>query len=196
MIEVEKKFILTDEQQEKLTEGADFLGEKLFTDTYFDDSIYSLTTKDLWLRERSERFELKVTMNVSIEERVSDQYRELETESEIAQQLNLSADIPLVHALKDKGYVPFITVTTTRKKYKKDGFSIDLDTMDFGYNIVEIEYMTDDESKIIEATDKIIECAKSYGITSNGFVRGKVAEYLRRNNPAHFQALIDAKVVK
>lgn len=195
MIEIEKKFILTDEQQQLLIEGAEFLGEKIFTDTYFDDISYSLTTKDLWLRERSGRFELKVPMNVSIEERVSDQYKELETEEEIAKQLHLSKNNNFAEALKADGYIPFITITTTRKKYKKDGYNIDMDTVDFGYNIAEIEYMTDDECEIKEATDKIIEYARSHGL-SEGIVRGKVVEYLRRNNPPHFQALIDAKVIK
>lgn len=195
MIEVEKKFILTNEQQEQLIKNAEFVGKKTFTDTYFDDVNYSLTINDLWLRERDGKFELKVPMNVSIEERVSDQYRELEMDEEIVKQLNLSKDKPLTRALVEKGYIPFITVTTTRKKYKKDGYGIDLDTMDFGYNIAEIEYMTEDESKIKEATEKIIEYARSYGL-SEGVVRGKVAEYLRRNKYEHFQALIDAKVIK
>ncbi len=195
MFEVEKKFILTDDQQERLTEGAEFLGEKSFTDIYYDDAGYSLTTNDLWLRERDGNFELKVPMNLAIEERVSDQYRELETEREIAEQLNLSLGKPLAGSLQEKGYVPFITVTTTRKKYKKDGYGIDLDAVDYGYNIAEIEYMTDDESKVGEVSQKIVEYARSYGL-SEGFVRGKVAEYLRRNNPPHFQALIDAKVIK
>lgn len=195
MIEVEKKFILTNEQQEQLIKNAEFIWEKTFTDIYFDDVNYSLTINDLWLRERDGKFELKVPMNVSIEERVSDQYRELETEKDIAGHLNLSAKRSLRESLRERGYEPFITVTTVRKKYKKDGYSIDLDTMDFGYNIAEIEYMTGDESKIKEATDKIIKYARGYGL-SEGIVRGKVAEYLRRNNPTHFQVLIDTKVIK
>ncbi len=195
MIEIEKKFILTEEQEKKLTEGADFLGEKSFTDTYFDKSDYSLTTKDLWLRLRDGKFELKVPMNMNIEERVSDQYRELETDKEIAEHLGLQIEQSLSESLKENGYNSFITIMTTRKKYKKDGYGLDLDIVDFGYNIAEIEYMTEDESKIKEVTQNIIEYARKYGL-SEGVVRGKVAEYLRRNNPQHFQALIDSKVIK
>jgi adenylate cyclase class IV len=95
-----------------------------------------------------------------------------------------------------KGYVPFCTIVTTRRKYKKEGFGIDLDIIDFGYRLAEIEYMTDDQGKISEATQAIISLAKKHNIDTDAIVRGKVVEYLRLHNPAHFQALIDGKVIK
>jgi adenylate cyclase class IV len=195
MIEIEKKFILTTEQEEMLVKDAQFLGEKQFTDSYYDTTEYTLTTKDVWLRERDGKYELKVPMNTSIEERVIDQYRELETDEEIAHYLGFLQGVSLKDSLKENGYEVFCTITTTRKKYKKEGFGIDLDTMDFGYTVAEIESMTDDESKMKEAVEKILEFAKGYGL-SEGFVRGKVAEYVRRNNPKHFELLIANKVIK
>jgi adenylate cyclase class IV len=195
-IEVEKKFSLTDEQEMKLLEGAEFLGEKKFTDTYYDDDRYSLTTKDTWLRSREGRFELKVPLNVAIEERVTDRYRELETDEEIAGYLNLPEHEALADALREIGYNPFATIVTTRRKYKKDGYGIDLDIADFGYNIAEIEYMTDEESKIQDATQKLVEYATAHGLSESSVILGKVVEYLRRNDPVHFQALIEAKVIR
>jgi adenylate cyclase class IV len=193
--EVEKKFVLTKEQEEKLLQGAEFLGEKKFADTYYDDAAWSLTTKDIWLRDREGRFELKVPMNVAIEERVTDRYQELETDKEIAKFLQLPENTPLADALKEKGYAPFVMIATSRRKYKKDGYGIDLDEADFGYSVAEIEYMAEDGSKMQEATDKLIAYAASQGIANDDVVRGKVAEYLRRNDPTHFQALIDAEVI-
>jgi adenylate cyclase class IV len=193
MIEIEKKFILTEEQEKKLIAGAEFLGEKKIVDAYYDDSRYSLSTKDIWLRCRNGRFELKIPMNVALEKRVSDQYRELETDQEIAAYLNLDAGKPLVDAIRENGYAPFATIVTTRKKYKKDGYGIDLDSVDFGYDVAEIELMIDDESKIQETTLKIICYAGTYGL-EGGVVRGKVSEYLRRKKPDHFQALVEAAV--
>lgn len=195
-IEVEKKFNLTDEQERKLLDGAEFLGGKEFTDTYYDDGQYSLTTKDIWLRSRDGRFELKVPMNVAIEERVTDRYRELEVDQEIAAHLKLPGHKTLADELQEAGYWSFVTITTSRKKYKKDGYSIDVDATDFGYNIVEIEFMTDEESKIKEVTRQIMEYATGHGLLGDNVVYGKVVEYLRRNNPAHFQALLAAKVIK
>lgn len=194
MIEVEKKFILTDEQEKQLIEGAEFLGYKVVTDTYYDTRDYVLTTKDLWLRRRNGKFNLKVPMNAVREERISDQYRELDTDAEIASYLKLPTDKLAAKVLQENGYAPFVTITTTRKRYKKDGYNIDLDVMDFGYNIAEIEYMTDDDSQLEQVTNKIIAYARSYNIAGDA-PWGKVLEYLRRNDPIHFQALVDAKVV-
>ena len=36
MIEVEKKFILNEQDKERLTKEAQFLNERVFTDTYYD----------------------------------------------------------------------------------------------------------------------------------------------------------------
>ena len=47
MIEIEKKFILTDGHKEKLLEKAEFLGEKTFTDVYYDTPEYALTKNEL-----------------------------------------------------------------------------------------------------------------------------------------------------
>ena len=196
MIEVEKKFILTPEQEKSLIEGAEFLGEKQFTDIYYDDKDFSLTTKDIWFRQRDGRFELKLPMNVSLEERVSDQYKEIEDEKEIKKYFNFNNDASLSDLLKEREYESFCIMTTIRKKYKKEDFGIDMDIVDFGYAIAEIEYMAQDNSNLQQATDKIIEFAKKHNLTFDELTRGKGSEYIRRNNPKHFQALIDVKVIK
>lgn len=195
MIEVEKGFILNLEQEENLLMGAEFLGEKKFTDIYYDDKNYSLTTNDLWFRKRNGKFELKIPMNKPIKERVSDQYEELENDKDILKYFRADINKPFENFLHDKGLKPFCEITTTRRKYKKEGFNIDLDVVDFGYKIMEIELMTDDASKMDEATQYIIKFAKKHNITKEE-EWGKVIEYIRRNNPKHFQALIDAKVIK
>jgi len=196
MIEVEKKFILTAEQEKNLLEGAEFLGEKSFTDSYYDTADYSLGIKDLWLRMRDGKFELKVPLNAAIEDRVTDQYRELETEREIADFLHLPNDKSLKDVLEENGYKPFSTMTTTRRKYKKDGYSIDLDSVDFGYRVAEIESMVETEADIEEATRNIVAYAEKLGLENSKFTRGKLAIYLKQYRPPHFQALIDAKVIR
>ncbi len=195
MIEVEKKFILTPEQEKKLIKGAKFLGEKKFTDSYYDDAHYILTGQDIWLRRRDGRFELKLPMNVNIKKRVSDRYKELESDAEILKYFNAAPGTPMQEFLTEKRFVPFCTITTERKKYKKGGFTIDLDMTDFGYAVAEIEYMTDDQSKLQEATDAIIAFAKKHGINTDTLVRGKVVEYLRLNNRAHFDELLVLGVI-
>jgi adenylate cyclase class IV len=193
MIEVEKKFILTPEQEKSLTDSAEFLGEKKFTDVYFDDVNFSLTLKDFWLRERSGKYELKISRNEESGNRVS---TELETDQEILQYLNADANETISAFLARKEYRPFCSITTTRKKYSKGKFHIDLDLVDFGYPVAEIELMTDNEKNVQEATQNIIDFAKQQGIDTTAVVLGKVAKYLQMKNPAHLQALIDAGIIK
>jgi len=172
------------------------LGEKKINDKYYDDANYSLTKKDIWFRNRDGKFELKLPLNVSIEKRISDQYREIEDENEIKKYFNLNNNKSILELLDDKGYSPFYIVVTIRKKYRKEGFNIDIDATDFGYNVVEIEYMINDNFNLKEATDKIIVFAKKHNIDTSNYVRGKAEEYLRRNNPKHYQTLVDAGVFK
>ncbi len=59
MVEIEKKFRLTQEQERQLLEGATSMGVKKNTDIYFDTEDFVLTRQDHWLRERNGRFEVK-----------------------------------------------------------------------------------------------------------------------------------------
>jgi len=60
--------------------------------------------------------------------------------------------------------------------------------MDFGYNLAEIELLVNSQKETKEASQKIINFAKSHGLEIIP-VRGKVIEYIRRNNPDHFKTL-------
>ncbi|MEK7539594.1 MAG: CYTH domain-containing protein [Patescibacteria group bacterium] len=197
MIEVEKKFILNEQDKERLTKGAQFLNERVFTDVYYDTEIFSLTSNDKWLRCREGRFELKLPLNEEAD-RLADQYDELEDEQKIREALNLPANDNFADVLVKTGYSPFCTSKTARRKYKKEPFIIDLDIVDFQdftYNIGEIELMVSEKSKIESAIEKIMDFAKSKNLTIAP-VRGKVIEYLKRTKPNHYQALVRAKVVK
>lgn len=192
MIEVEKKFRVTDEQLNALLENAEFLGEKVLEDTYFDDDTYSLTTTDTWLRDRGGSFELKISRNSLEKERVADSYKELETVEEIANHFGWEIKDGGLHScILDAGYTPCITYKTFRKKYKKRDFAIDVDVVDFGfkqYTVVEVELLVEDESEMEDAVERILEFAREYGLDT-GFVRGKAVEYISCTNQKHFDAL-------
>lgn len=197
MIEVEKKFILTEQDKDRLTQNTEFLNERVFTDIYYDTDNFFLTAQDRWLRARENRFELKIPLHQGTE-RLADQYDELEDEEKIRQALNLPRDGNLVVDLEKNGYLPFCICKTTRRKYKNGAFILDLDTVDskdFTYNIGEIELMVNDKSEIDGAIEKIMNFAKEKNLTITP-VRGKVVEYLKRMKPNHYQALVQAGVVK
>ena len=194
MIEVEKKFLLQPADIKKLTAGAEFVKTITFTDVYYDTSDYALTRKDTWLRRRDARWELKIALSNALT-RAVDQYRELETEEEIANELWLSARAgSFPEQLKEAGYEPFVKLVTTRTKYRSGEFMIDIDSVDFGFNIVEIELMVNEESEMEPAVQKILAFAKGFGIVPTK-VRGKVLEYLYRYNKEHYHALAKAWVV-
>lgn len=197
MIEVEKKFLLSESDKSRLTKDAEFLSERIFTDIYYDTADYSLTTKDQWLRKRENRFELKLPMHAG-SDRLVDQYRELDDEKSIREALNIPLSESLSNDLSVAGYSPFCTCTTTRRKYARHPFIIDLDSVDFRdftYSIGEIELMLKDAREIEAAIEKIMEFAKELNLTIAP-VRGKVLEYMKRMKPDHYQALIQAHVIK
>ncbi len=197
MIEVEKKFILSELYKKRLIKDAEFLSERVFTDTYYDTKKFSLTSHDKWLRSREGRFELKLPLHKG-EDRLADQYEELEDEQKIKVALNLPSNGNIVEDLVKAGYFPFCTCKTTRRKYKKEPFIIDLDSVDFQdftYNIGEIELIVKEKSEIEGAIEKIMDFAKSQNFTIAP-VRGKVIEYLKRAKPNHYQTLVKKNVVK
>ena len=197
MIEVEKKFILLKDQEKFLVDGAEFLGEKIFTDVYYDTEDFSLTRNDKWLRARENKFEFKISLDRRVGREI-DLYDEIEDESEIRKRLNLSDEKNMDEVLLKNGYSKFCICKTKRKKYKKDSFGIDIDFVDFGdfnYELAEIELMVNDKSETQEALEKIISFAKFNNLTI-GYVRGKVIEYLLRKKPKHFRALVGSGVVK
>lgn len=196
MIEVEKKFILSEQDKERLTKDAIFLNERVFTDIYYDTEQFSLTSKDRWLRSREGGFELKLPLNER-GDRLADQYEELEDEQKIREILDLPSNGSFAEDLAGAGYTPFCSCKTTRRKYGMKAFVIDLDKVDFKdftYGIGEIELMVSDKAEIGGAIEKIMAFAKSRNL-SIAPVRGKVIEYIRQKRPHHYQALVDAGVI-
>jgi len=197
MIEIEKKFILNDEDKERLIKDTNFLNEMIFTDVYYDTNDFLLTSNDKWLRSREGRFELKISLRQGAEILI-DQYDEIEDEQKIKEVLNLTPVGSLADALVKAGYAPFCKCKTTRRKYRIEPFTIDIDIVDFQdfiYNVGEIELMVSEKSEIERAIDKIMFFAKKHNLTIAP-ARGKVVEYLKRMKPLHYQALIRTGVVK
>lgn len=192
----EKKFILTPENEKRLTKDAEFSGERKFTDVYYDSTDYALTTNDIWLRARNGHWELKVSIHTNAD-RSGDQYEEIEDEARIRERINMSAGENLENDLALSGYAPFCTITTVRREYKNGLFTIDLDEgrWDGGaYTLAEIELMVNEASEATGALEKIKTFATERGLALTR-VHGKVAMYLKQFRPEHFHALVEAGVV-
>jgi adenylate cyclase class IV len=195
MIEVEKKFKLSEGDLDLLLSGAVFISEKEFCDVYFDDGLYSLTTNDIWLRKRGKVFELKLPVS-KIRSVDTDQYEEISDESLIKKFLKLDNALSIDFSIKSRGFFPFCECRTLRRKFKKDEFVIDVDFVnffDFSYEIAEIELVVSDKTEISNASDKIHNFAKNFGL-KNERVRGKVIEYLYNKKIEHYNALVSSGV--
>lgn len=202
MIEIEKKFLLTQEQQINLLDGAQKLGSKLVEDSYLDTDQYSLTTQDLWFRERDGAYELKAPLKAGSGSYVAtNQYHEITDVEEIARALEFDPALNFETSLASAGIKKFMTVFTSRTSYEKEGFHIDVDTATyqdsvFEYAIAEIELLIHEESDASNAESRIIAFAKTFDLTTDQVVLGKVAAYLKAENPTHYEALVSARVLK
>ncbi len=193
MIEVEKKFRITKKEEEKIAEGAKFIGEFTFSDTYYDKSSYPLAKKDIWLRSRDGKWQLKIGEDDSGSEtkKYMDYYEEVTTEGSIRKILGIEHYASLASDLEGDGYTPIATFTTVRRKYAKGPFNIDIDEASFGYGVVEIERFAETRRGIEKASEDVIGFAKEHGLKIEE-VHGKVVEYIRQHDPENYASLREA----
>ncbi|MDO8617479.1 MAG: CYTH domain-containing protein [Candidatus Uhrbacteria bacterium] len=200
MFEVEQSLTLTAAEQARLLEGASFINEKVMTDVYWDTLDFRLTTKDIWLRSRDGKFELKRPPIAYDVDRTVDQYEELENESDVRQILKFESHGTMIDVLHAHGFQPFCTCTTIRKTYRKQEFTIVIDRVTYAdtsflYDTCEIELMVAHAADMKEASERIKTFARAHGLEVK-YVGGKVITYLERHRPDHYQALVDARVIQ
>jgi adenylate cyclase class IV len=194
-IEIEKKFLLTPDQEAALLTDAEELGQKVVEDIYFDTKTYDLTTHNQWLRKRDGAFELKTSLKTNTNSQSGAVYfRELTIPEEIADELGLSGGAALERELERGNIQPFMTVITNRTSYQKQGFHIDIDTATYGdssftYAVAEIELLIDNEADANTAEQHIITFAKKFNLTTDKIILGKVAAYLKTEDPTHYKVL-------
>ncbi|PJE77118.1 hypothetical protein COV05_00720 [Candidatus Uhrbacteria bacterium CG10_big_fil_rev_8_21_14_0_10_48_16] len=193
MIEVEKKFTLTRDQEERLLEGAKLFKEVTNIDVFFDTQNYHYTLQDMWLRTRNGAFELKIGQGKN-RTRNGTVYEEIEEEARIRKKLQLLPNLSMNDALIQAGILPFATIHKTRRSYKREGFRIDIDVCDFGYELAEIELLVEHASDVQEALDRIQALANHLGLDASP-QRGKLIEYLYRFSPNHYKALLEAGAI-
>ena len=201
MIEIEKKFLLSSTQRQALLNNAHELSKTTFKDSYFDTDNYRLTINNLWFRKRGDTYELKAPLkSTSTAQSATNRFHEITDTHHIRQKLELTKKGDLESELARNGILRFMTCITNRKSYEKQGFRIDIDSAtyldsNFTYAIAEIELLLEDESGADDAERRIIAFAKSFNLTTDQLILGKVAAYLKAERPHHFQALVDAGVL-
>ena len=186
MIEIEKKFEASEEDIGRITEDSKFIKESINKDTYYDREGFPLVKNNIFLRKRNGRFELK--LYVAEKGSRVDKYLELEDDETIKSKLNIPAQKDIDEYLAENEYVPFGSWETKRRRFEKDGFTIDVDSVDFGHNVVEIELMIEEGEDTNEAADKILNFAKTIGLEEDK-QEGKVMVFIKRNNPTAYEEI-------
>jgi adenylate cyclase class IV len=173
MIEVEKSFDTTEEQLERIIEGAEFLGEVVNHDIYYDYPDLRMAKQKIKLRMRNGAPEIKAEISELVD-------KEIEDIEEIKKFLNIDTDL---NEFITANMVEITNYKNRRRKYKKEGINIDVDNLDFGLSSCDFEIMVHDESAVPQATARILEFAKSYGLDVNNKNIGKRQAYLKKFKP-------------
>jgi len=198
MYEVEKKFVYNKENKEgidHLIADSTFFKEVVNDDVYYDTENYDLLVKETYLRTRNGSFELKISQSKKTKSiREIEQHIEIENDSEIRDYLNIKGDGDLKNDLEKAGYSLRFSYKVIRKKYKNGDFAIDFDKADYGFTSVEIELLVETEKEMNMAIKKIRNFAKSYGLIKSP-MRGKLFEYIYRNNKKAWEKVVNANIV-
>lgn len=191
MIEVEKKFYLSGDQQKGLIDNATFVSKKEIIDVYYDTDDCALTRKLWWLRYRNGALELKTVRKISAAEDV-DFFDEFVEENVIRAKLGLTAGGSIEEAFSRAGYAELVTITSTRTTFREGAFRIDIDEADCGghpLTLVEIELLVEKPEEMEAAAQSIVAFARQKNLRTDVSVRGKGYEYLYHERPDVYAAI-------
>ena len=217
-IEVERKFSLdvsVDELRARVEScGGREQGNVEFTDTYYDTPGCVLASSDVWLRARDDAWEIKLP--VPGDERRSggerSVFREVEGPAATLRELlavlddapppenpasredddPAAADAALRDAMEAREVRPFATFSTRRAKFRLDDAVVDVDAASFGHVVVEVEVLCAAAAEIPAAEAKVRDVARRLGLSPMEHSGGKLETFIRRNRPAHLEALVAA----
>ena len=179
MIEVEKKFQPTEEQLSRLLEGAVLVKEKTMHDMYYDFPDFRIFKSGNRLRKRDSGFELKAYIPTKSGVAVAHEYTD---EKSILENLKLTENKDSLGELVSKHMQVVCDFITIRKEYTKQAFVIDVDQMDFGVGVTEIEMLVETEDQISDASKKILDFAESFGMEAKKLPL-KTEMYLQKTKP-------------
>ncbi|XP_077773022.1 thiamine-triphosphatase [Podarcis muralis] len=100
----------------------------------------------------------------------------------------------VARAVEELGLQEFASFVTRRCKYRLANLrlTVDLDEMDFGYAVGEVEAMGLREQEVPEALERIQELGSRLGLDMKSPIPGKMSVYLHKFRPAHYEALMRA----
>ena len=182
VIEVERKFMFTEESEQKLNAmGGRMIKAQSFHDVYFDTNDFKLALSDFWLRQRDGQWQLKCPPpRRQHGDSTATQYAELDEQVDIVKAVtpvllaekdgheplkNINPDLMSVSQVVESfGCCEIASYRTDRKTYSVEDLRVDLDSADFGFQVGEIEVLVSDERKLSDALHQIMALAQKLGL--------------------------------
>lgn len=102
--------------------------------------------------------------------------------------------------LSNKGIVPFAKFSAEKQEYtmEKYGCQVVIESADFGYHVGEIgvKVINALPQDCIDVPKKITEVAEKLNVKlDQPNVRGIIEEYIHKNDPQHYKALVEASII-
>lgn len=205
-IEVERKFQPPTDLAELdgcvEAQGGRKLGEKRFTDTYYDTSKCALTRRDVWLRLREGAWEVKLPLEGDAKRSGGERtvFREVEGAEAVnvaLRDLLTASGATLDETLRVAELRPFAEFSTTRSQWQVGKASLDADVASFGHAVMEIEVLCADASEVAAAEEEIARVAALVGAKPlEKSLGGKLETYIRRHAPDVLEALVEEGILK
>lgn len=190
IIEIEKKYDMTDADYDKIKENCIFISKKIVIDKFFDTSDYQLFSQKIKLRERN--WELQLKMKVSSNTDAFSKSIEITELKDVQVKLSeLGIDYNNTHQV--------LEISTEVEKFQLSfrwyNFTIDIQKYKYDYRYeVELEL---EEDLDVDPAQLINDFRSSIHLTSDEqIVNGsKVTLCAKNENPALYQVIMKTKTV-
>ena len=184
--ELEQKFLVPEDYSSILEDnGAVKKSEKLLEDEYYDTDSFELQNKDVWLRKRGEKFELKIAPPGEAHERDIQgmtQCREVEGKEDVVKELSKIVET------KIEDMQILVKVSASRESWVLDDFTIVIDKIiEDGWSVGEIEPMATPGQNMANVKIRIDKLRQQFNFTPLQF--GKVRHCLETHNPDAYTIL-------
>lgn len=189
VIEVERKFRVSEKALENLDKLSTITATTQLEDSYFCEE---LALKDHWLRLRNGVWELKMPlMDGHLRQSRTTVYREV-VGAAVWKELDVSV-------LEIDQLIPYARLLTQRKKLEYDWnenkvqIVLDMCTTEngFQYDVGEIEILVDDYSEVEHANLILDQVASLLGLRFEQYAEGKLMMYLKEKHGSLYHKLVE-----
>lgn len=165
-VEIKRKYKVGEDSEKNIIgKGGQLLRTETFVDQYFDDSCYTLTLNDNWLRKRNEIFEMKTSSSETKGEQVivDEKIIYLSLQKMLQQNSHDATTKTLSKLMNDLDLSEFATFQTSRQYYELEECTLALDLTDFGFQSGDVMIKVDSPSKVPDAIQRMDKLAKDLG---------------------------------